>query len=283
MNLVELLQSIADAIRTKTKSTDKINAQDFPTAIANIKGGSGNATSADVLSGKTFTNDDGEQTGAMSNNGTISTTISQGGSYTIPQGYHSGSGVVKATANSGNASTSQVLSGYTFYSNSATKQTGSMTNRGAVSATISPGGSYTIPQGYHSGSGKVSASSGSNPTVVSQQYTIGDGGTSLSYTFASGGTYRVVAMVFASGHNGNYTRMYTNATKGTYVSNGRDMSSSWGAGWLGGMSAYVGSTSKDGSIIYYMGTVIATTNQQILVKTDSSWGAMILHVEKLIY
>ena len=159
MNLVELLQSIADAIRTKTKGTDKINAQDFPTAIANIKGGSGNATSADVLSGKTFTNDDGEQTGAMANNGTISTTISQGGSYTIPQGYHSGSGVVKATANSGNASTSQVLSGYTFYSNSATKQTGTMTNQGTKTVTISPGGSYTIPQGYHSGSGKVSASS----------------------------------------------------------------------------------------------------------------------------
>ena len=159
MNLVELLQSIADAIRTKTKGTDKINAQDFPTAIANIKGGSGNATSADVLSGKTFTNDDGEQTGAMANNGTISTTISQGGSYTIPQGYHSGSGVVKATANSGNASTSQVLSGYTFYSNSATKQTGTMTNQGTKTVTISPGGSYTIPQGYHSGSGKVSATS----------------------------------------------------------------------------------------------------------------------------
>lgn len=39
MNLTELLQGIADAIRTKTKSTDKINAQDFPAAISNIEGG----------------------------------------------------------------------------------------------------------------------------------------------------------------------------------------------------------------------------------------------------
>ena len=37
MNLTELLQAIADAIRTKTKGTDTINAQDFPTAIENIK------------------------------------------------------------------------------------------------------------------------------------------------------------------------------------------------------------------------------------------------------
>ena len=34
-----------------------------------------------------------------------------------------------------------------------------MANRGAVSATINPGGSYTIPAGYHNGSGKVTANS----------------------------------------------------------------------------------------------------------------------------
>ena len=33
-----------------------------------------------------------------------------------------------------------------------------MTNRGAWSTTINPGGSVTIPAGYHSGGGSVSAS-----------------------------------------------------------------------------------------------------------------------------
>ena len=36
-----------------------------------------------------------------------------------------------------------------------------MTNRGAVSKSLNPGSSYTIPAGYHNGSGKVTANSGS--------------------------------------------------------------------------------------------------------------------------
>ena len=167
MNLTELLQATADAIRTKTKSTDTINAQNFPTAIENIKGGSGNATAADVLSGKTFSNDDGEATGTMINNGAVSTTITQGGSYTIPAGYHNGSGKVSATANSGTASTSQVLSGQTFYSNSATKQTGTMTNQGTKTYSITTKAqSITIPQGYHSGSGTVSIDATEQAKIV---------------------------------------------------------------------------------------------------------------------
>ena len=36
--------------------------------------------------------------------------------------------------------------------------TGTMTNRGAVTNELNAGGSYTIPAGYHNGSGKVSCS-----------------------------------------------------------------------------------------------------------------------------
>ena len=39
-----------------------------------------------------------------------------------------------------------------------------MANRGAVSQTINAGGSYTIPAGYHNGSGKITASSLSSQT-----------------------------------------------------------------------------------------------------------------------
>lgn len=53
---------------------------------------------------------------------------------------------------------SQILSGYTAYVK-GTKVTGTMTNRGAVSASLNCGGSYTIPAGYHNGSGNVTANS----------------------------------------------------------------------------------------------------------------------------
>lgn len=60
---------------------------------------------------------------------------------------------------SGNANAAQVLSGYTFYKDNAkSKLTGTMANRGAASATIAPGGSYTIAEGYHNGGGRVTAS-----------------------------------------------------------------------------------------------------------------------------
>lgn len=57
------------------------------------EGGGGTAQPGDVLSGKTFTNDAGEQTGTMPNNGAV--TITPGTSnITIPAGYHNGSGYV---------------------------------------------------------------------------------------------------------------------------------------------------------------------------------------------
>lgn len=58
-----------------------------------------------------------------------------------------------------NAAAAQILSGYTAYAKGQ-KVTGSMVDRGAVNQTISPGGSYTIPAGYHNGSGKVKAGKG---------------------------------------------------------------------------------------------------------------------------
>ncbi|MBO7734163.1 MAG: hypothetical protein J6S67_16485 [Methanobrevibacter sp.] len=60
----------------------------------------GNALPAEVLSGKTFTNDNGLQTGTMTNNGAVTESLTVGQSYTIPQGYHNGSGVVTATSTS---------------------------------------------------------------------------------------------------------------------------------------------------------------------------------------
>ena len=60
----------------------------------------------------------------------------------------------------GDAVEANVLAGKTFSNTQGTGKTGTMVNRGAVSQTIQPGGSYTIPEGYHNGSGTVSAVNG---------------------------------------------------------------------------------------------------------------------------
>ena len=83
--------------KVPTQSTDT-----FATMASNIdeiKLGSGNATVNDVLSGKTFSSDSGSDlVGIMANRDAWGTTINPGDSVTIPQGYHSGSGVVRANA-----------------------------------------------------------------------------------------------------------------------------------------------------------------------------------------
>ena len=59
----------------------------------------------------------------------------------------------------GNAVASHVLTGYTFSNASSSGLTGTMPNNGAKTASLNCGGSYTIPEGYHNGSGKVTANS----------------------------------------------------------------------------------------------------------------------------
>ena len=57
------------------------------------------------------------------------------------------------------ATAAEILSGKTAY-NKANKLTGTMKNNGAVSGTITAkAGQYTVPQGYHDGSGKVQIAS----------------------------------------------------------------------------------------------------------------------------
>lgn len=98
--LNSLLTAIAEAIRNKKGTTAQINAQNFPSEINNITLATGNAGTGDVLSGKTFSNSNGNGlNGAMPNRESWGTTINPSGSVTIPEGYHNGSGKVSATNN----------------------------------------------------------------------------------------------------------------------------------------------------------------------------------------
>lgn len=119
----------------------------------------GTATAENVLTGKTFTNsNDVNMEGTMTNNGTKTASLNCGESYTILEGYHSGSG--KVTANSlasqtdGTATASDILLNKTAYVNGV-KLTGSMKSNPAGDTELVCGQVYSIPSGYHTGGGRL--------------------------------------------------------------------------------------------------------------------------------
>ena len=71
--------------------------------------------------------------------------------------------IYACSSGDGDATANQILSGKTAWVKGK-KVTGTMPNRGAVNQTLNVGGSYTIPEGYHNGKGKVTAASLSSQT-----------------------------------------------------------------------------------------------------------------------
>lgn len=142
--------------------------------------------------------------------GAVQVTVHEGDTYTIPAGYHNGSGTVSGIAGGGNytlqsktavptkkqqsivpddgyygmsgvtisaipdnyqdvssvtAGSGDVLTGKIFVAADGTVVNGDMINNGAVNKTLTATSiSYTIPKGYHSGTGKVS--------IVLEDYTV---------------------------------------------------------------------------------------------------------------
>lgn len=84
------------------------------------------------------------------------------------------------------AAAAEILSGKTAYKNGA-KVTGTMKNNGAVTGTISnKTGTYTVPQGYHDGSGKVGIDSTEQAKLIPEN--IRDGVTVLGVEGTMSGT-----------------------------------------------------------------------------------------------
>lgn len=69
-------------------------------------------------------------------------------------------------SNDATAAVAEILKGKTAYARGV-KLTGTMTNNGAVSGTINTkAGAYTVPQGYHDGSGTVGISQTEQDKIV---------------------------------------------------------------------------------------------------------------------
>lgn len=138
---------------------------------------------------------------AIDNRGAVNAQVREGETYTIPKGYHNGSGVVAGVTGGGNyslqeksvtptksqqsvtadsgyyglsgvtvaaipdnyndtsavtASAADVLANKVIVSATGETITGSMTNNGAVNQTLNTTTtSYTVPKGYHNGTGEV--------------------------------------------------------------------------------------------------------------------------------
>lgn len=92
-NLSNFLEDVADAIRTKKETTEKIPAANFDTEILSITTGmdtsDADATAADVASGKIAYGANGKIIGTMPNNGELNYEVSTS-EQTIPEGYTSG-------------------------------------------------------------------------------------------------------------------------------------------------------------------------------------------------
>ena len=97
-------------------------------------------------------------------NGSAVTNFKQNAVYSLT--YFNGNFIL-ASGSGGddvNFSASDLLTGKTANNSDGEKVNGTMPNQGAKTATLNCGGSYTIPKGYHNGSGKVTANSLSSQT-----------------------------------------------------------------------------------------------------------------------
>lgn len=133
----------------------------------------GDAAANHVLKGKTFTSSNGVKiTGTISIEkieGVIVLSADAKNDYyfTIKDAYYQGGGSLKIPSlldqTMATAIASHILSGKTAWIDGE-KITGTMANKGNVSSSLNCGQSYTIPQGYHAGGGKVTANSLSSQT-----------------------------------------------------------------------------------------------------------------------
>lgn len=205
-----------DITPTAGKVLSKVTVGAIPSEYQDVS--NVDAVAGDVLAGKVIVAADGtEITGSMTNRGAISQTLDATTgkqSYTVPAGYHNGSGNVSITLEEKSATPTKsaqnitptsgkvlskvtvaaipaayqdvtnvdavagdVLAGKTIVAANGAEIEGTMVNNGAVSKTLDATNgnqSYTVPAGYHNGSGAVSITletKSATPSTSSQTVT----------------------------------------------------------------------------------------------------------------
>lgn len=180
------------------------------------------AVAGNILKDKTAYINGEKIIGTMANQGAKTASLNAGGSYTIPAGYHDGNG--KITANSlasqtdGTATAAQILNGQTAYVD-GTKVTGTMIDQGAQAVALTFGNSYTIPAGYHNGSGTVSvqalptlSSAAGSGQILSGYQAIDQNGNIISGTATRAKTSAAIT------YQGSYIDIYDLSFNGTKLS-----------------------------------------------------------------
>lgn len=116
----------ADDIRNgKTAYVDGVKLTGTLTPSSGVDPSDATATAADILTGHTAYIATGKVNGSMENRGALTVNAEVNGQYSHQAGYYSGITVNGPTLD-GNAVISKVVDGYTFYSDSGTKLTGTM-------------------------------------------------------------------------------------------------------------------------------------------------------------
>lgn len=103
----------------------------------------------------------------LTNDDVTLSDVLAGKKFHLPSG-QLGTGTCNYDADTSDATAvaAEILATKTAYKN-GTKLTGTMTNNGAVTGTITTkAGQYTVPQGYHDGSGKVSIASTEQAKII---------------------------------------------------------------------------------------------------------------------
>lgn len=119
---------------------------------------SGTATAETILINRTAWVNGTEVTGTMPDNAGVSATLAAGEQYEVPKGYHNGKGLIVAqdlgSQTSATATQDTILEGETAWVDGK-KITGNIVKVPAITKNFTINETYYIPQGYHTGNGKV--------------------------------------------------------------------------------------------------------------------------------